>query len=106
VLPYFDQPGGVPPEGNSIRGNLIYGEGIVFRQGAQPFVKDIEGNVTMPDASFFNAATGAYKPPPSGPHQLIPLKRSVHGSNQGSLAQYEIAPGEAADSKSAGRTIV
>lgn len=74
VLPYFDKPGGVPPEGNSIRGNLIFGEGIVFRQGAQPFVKDIEGNVTMPDASFFNPATGAYTPPPGAPHQRIPFE--------------------------------
>ncbi|MBL8236567.1 MAG: right-handed parallel beta-helix repeat-containing protein [Bryobacterales bacterium] len=75
VLPYFDKPGGVPPEGNSIRGNLIHGEGIVFRQGAQPFVKDIEGNVTMPDASFFNPATGAYAPPAEGPHQRIPFEK-------------------------------
>ena len=73
VLPYLEKPGGVPPEGNVIRGNLISGEGILYRGGAEKFVKDIEGNVTLPDPSFFNPATGAYTVPPGAPHQQIPF---------------------------------
>lgn len=73
VLPYFDKPGGVPPEGNVIRGNLIAGEGILYRGGAEKFVKDVEGNVTLPDSSFFNPATGAYTVPPGASHKAIPF---------------------------------
>ena len=73
VLPYFDKPGGVPPEGNSLRNNLITGEGIAFRGGAERFVKDIGGNTTLPDASFFNPATGAYTVPAGATHTVIPF---------------------------------
>jgi hypothetical protein len=75
VLPYFDKPGGAPPEGNSIRRNLIAGEGIVYRQGAQPFVTDVADNTMLPDASFFTPATGAYTAPPGAPHTRIPFER-------------------------------
>jgi hypothetical protein len=75
VLPYFSKTGGAPPEGNVIRRNLISGEGIVYRQGAQPFVTNVADNTTIDGAAFFNRATGAYTTPPGAPHTPIPVDR-------------------------------
>jgi hypothetical protein len=73
VLPYLEKAGGVPPEGNSIRGNLIYGEGIVIRTAAQPYVLDVEGNTVVTEAGFFDPASGAYRAPAGAPHERIPF---------------------------------
>ncbi len=75
VLPYFDKPGGVPPEGNTIRRNLIYGDGIVIRQLAQPHVKAVEDNTTLTGRSAFNPVTGAYVVPAGAPHTRIPFEQ-------------------------------
>jgi hypothetical protein len=63
VLPYLAKTGGVPPEGNVIRRNLIYGTGLAIRETAKPFVTDIAENVVVENSSFFTPATGAYQMP-------------------------------------------
>jgi len=63
VLPYLARPGGVPPEGNVIRRNLIQGPGLAVRAPAQPWVLDAGGNVAIEDVSFFKPETGAHRVP-------------------------------------------
>jgi hypothetical protein len=63
VLPYLGRLGGVPPEGNVIRRNLIYGTGLAIREQAKPFVLDVGDNVTVDDRSFFTPETGAHRVP-------------------------------------------
>lgn len=88
VLPYFEKPGGAPPEGNTIRRNLIAGEGVVVLKPALPFVTAVGDNTVLPDASFFNPATGAYTPPPGAPHTRIPFERiGPRSAAQGSGVQ-------------------
>jgi len=73
VLPYLDKPGGVPPEGNVIKGNVIYGTGLAVREPAKPYVLDVADNTNLPDASFLNTATGAYKLPEGIKFEPIPV---------------------------------
>jgi hypothetical protein len=73
VVPYLEKPGGVPPEGNVIRNNLIYGTGLAIREPAKPYVTDIGDNDIVQDASFFDPATGAYKLPAGKKFQTIPV---------------------------------
>ncbi|HEU0123622.1 MAG TPA: right-handed parallel beta-helix repeat-containing protein [Bryobacteraceae bacterium] len=75
VLPYFQVDTGVPPEGNLIRRNLIYGPGIAIRKPALPYVPTPVDNTTLPDDSGFDPATGAYRTPPGAPHTPIPVER-------------------------------
>lgn len=74
VLPYLGKVGGVPPEGNVIRRNVIYGSGIAIREPAKPFVKEVSGNVTLEDATFFVPATGAYRLPAGTDFDPIPVE--------------------------------
>jgi hypothetical protein len=71
VLPYLEKTTGVPPEGNVIRRNLIYGDGLAIRQPAKPFVTDVGENITLDTDSGFNPATGAY----TGPGTNIPFSQ-------------------------------
>jgi parallel beta-helix repeat protein len=73
VLPYLEKTTGVPPEGNVIRRNLIYGDGLAIRQPAKPFVTDVGDNTTLDSDSGFNPATGAYAMPLGAPHTQIPF---------------------------------
>lgn len=71
VLPYLETTTGVPPEGNIIRRNLIYGDGISIRQPAKPFATGVDENTTLTSADGFNPQTGAYTIPPHAPHTAI-----------------------------------
>eukprot|EP00456_Euglypha_rotunda_P044341 TRINITY_DN34963_c0_g1_i3.p1 TRINITY_DN34963_c0_g1~~TRINITY_DN34963_c0_g1_i3.p1 ORF type:complete len:178 (+),score=34.00 TRINITY_DN34963_c0_g1_i3:24-536(+) len=74
ILPYLEKNDGVPPEGNYIRRNLIYGEGISIRQPARPYVTAVAENTTLTDITGFDPITGAYVIPESAPHTPIPFK--------------------------------
>lgn len=75
VLPYLAKPGGVPPEGNVIRRNLIQGPGLAIRPQAQPHVKDVAGNVAVEDPAFFTPATGAFRVPSGTAFEPIPIEK-------------------------------
>ncbi len=75
VLPYLARPGGVPPEGNVIRRNLIQGPGLAVREPARPWVVDVDDNLTVEDPSFFTPATGAHRLPPGTAFEPIPIHR-------------------------------
>ncbi len=75
VLPYLARPGGVPPEGNVIRRNLIQGHGLAIREPARPWVTDVGENVTVDDPQFFNPATGTYRAPTGVNFAPIPVER-------------------------------
>lgn len=74
ILPYLAKNDGVPPEGNYIRRNLIYGDGISIRQPARPYVTAVAENTTLTDITGFDPATGSYVIPESAPHTPIPFK--------------------------------
>ena len=75
VRPYLSKAGGVPPEGNTIRRNIIDGPGLAIRDAAKPFVLDVGENVTVEDASFFTPATGAYRAPAGMKFEAIPVEQ-------------------------------
>jgi hypothetical protein len=75
VLPYLERAGGVPPEGNVIRGNLIQGPGLAIREPARPWVKEVGENITVEDPAFFNPATRAYRVPAGLSFPVIPVER-------------------------------
>ena len=73
ILPYLEKNAGVPPEGNFIRRNLIYGDGLSIRQMAAPYVTAIAENTTLTDLTGFDPATAAYTVPAGAPHTPIPF---------------------------------
>ncbi|MCA2963008.1 MAG: right-handed parallel beta-helix repeat-containing protein [Acidobacteriaceae bacterium] len=75
VLPYLERPGGVPPEGNVIRGNLIQGTGLAIRESARPWVKEMGDNVEVTDPAFFDPATRVYRTPPGVNFPSIPIDK-------------------------------
>jgi len=77
VLPYLARPGGVPPEGNVIRRNLIQGPGLAVRPPAQPWVLDAGEKVTIEDVLCFKPETGAHRAPAGVPPKPLRLTGSV-----------------------------
>ncbi|MFN8940807.1 MAG: right-handed parallel beta-helix repeat-containing protein [Acidobacteriota bacterium] len=75
VLPYLARGGGVPPEGNVIRRNLIQGPGLAVREPARPWVVDVGENLEVKDASFFTPATGGHRVPAGFPFEVIAVEK-------------------------------
>jgi hypothetical protein len=75
VVPYLARAGGVPPEGNVIRRNLIQGVGLAVREPARPWVLDVGENVVVEDASFFTPATGAHRIPAGVAFEAIEVEK-------------------------------
>ncbi len=63
VLPYLEKAGGVPPEGNLIRRNLISGPAFDIRKPAEPFVGNLNGNLTLEDGFSFDPDARIYRLP-------------------------------------------
>jgi parallel beta helix pectate lyase-like protein len=63
VLPYLEKPGGVPPEGNLIRRNLISGPAFDVRKPAEPYVGDMSGNLTLEGGFSFDPEARVYRLP-------------------------------------------